>query len=383
MLKFYKKAAAILVGLVVLSLLVGYVCIDRAFLHDELLPAQESVLPWKLETESDAPQGGGSSITVNDASFSLDFDLFMTRDVAHPYASLALVFHSAEGEKMMADLSQYTSLSFRVKCSPHNVLWFGVFTIEAGVTRLDDFLTYRAPSVFFSCDEDWTHVEIDLRNLETPQWWLSQFGIELSRQEYRLDKVPKFAFGTSFQSPLNTVSNIKLHELAFNGRDWRYLYALSVLMLLLWGGFMFWFFRQHTKALILDIKEKLQKDRPLVAYQQLSIEPKRDSDKKLILSFLVTEYANPDLSLETMVAKLGVSRTRINDILKEELGYTFTAYLNKLRLTEAARLLSENDQANVAEIAYSVGYNNVSYFNKLFKNEYGCTPKVFRNIYNK
>jgi AraC-like DNA-binding protein len=59
---------------------------------------------------------------------------------------------------------------------------------------------------------------------------------------------------------------------------------------------------------------------------------------------------------------------------------TFTSYLNKLRLTEAARLLAEKSGAAVAEIAYSVGYSNVSYFNKLFKEEYGCTPKSFRTL---
>jgi AraC-like DNA-binding protein len=64
------------------------------------------------------------------------------------------------------------------------------------------------------------------------------------------------------------------------------------------------------------------------------------------------------------------------------LGFTFTGYLNKLRLTEAARLLADKPEASIAEIAYSVGYKNVSYFNKLFKEDYGCTPKIFRSIYD-
>ncbi|HTF85023.1 MAG TPA: helix-turn-helix domain-containing protein, partial [Cellvibrio sp.] len=64
-------------------------------------------------------------------------------------------------------------------------------------------------------------------------------------------------------------------------------------------------------------------------------------------------------------------------------GFTFTGYLNKLRLTEAARLLKEGEDANVAEIAYSVGYKNVSYFNKLFKEEYGCPPKAFKTLCEK
>jgi AraC-like DNA-binding protein len=118
----------------------------------------------------------------------------------------------------------------------------------------------------------------------------------------------------------------------------------------------------------------------LVAYQQLTVEPHRDKDKSAILHFMATNYSNADLSLEPMAASIAVSRTKINDILKAELGFTFTGYLNKLRLTEAARLLAEKEDANIAEIAYSVGYKNVSYFNKLFKEEYGCTPKTFKSI---
>jgi AraC-like DNA-binding protein len=96
---------------------------------------------------------------------------------------------------------------------------------------------------------------------------------------------------------------------------------------------------------------------------------------------MATEYRNPDMSLEFAVAALGINRTKINELLKDELGMTFGTYLNKLRLAEAARLLSLDDGANVAEIASLVGYINASYFNKLFKAEYGCTPGTFIGIY--
>ena len=76
----------------------------------------------------------------------------------------------------------------------------------------------------------------------------------------------------------------------------------------------------------------------------------------------------------------GANRHKINEVLKSELGMTFTGYLNKLRLTEASRLLTEKSSAAVSEIAYLVGYANVPYFNKLFKDEYGCTPKSFRML---
>jgi YesN/AraC family two-component response regulator len=96
---------------------------------------------------------------------------------------------------------------------------------------------------------------------------------------------------------------------------------------------------------------------------------------------MATEYTNHDLSLDAAIAALTLNRNKINELLKEELGLTFTAYLNKLRLTEAARLLTESDNVNISEIAYAVGYNNVPYFNKLFKQEYGCAPKTFKTLY--
>jgi YesN/AraC family two-component response regulator len=76
----------------------------------------------------------------------------------------------------------------------------------------------------------------------------------------------------------------------------------------------------------------------------------------------------------------GANRYKINEVLKSELGMTFTSYVNKLRLTEASRLLTEKSSAAISEIAYLVGYANVPYFNKLFKEEFGCTPKSFRML---
>lgn len=382
MLKFYKKAAAIFVGLIIFTLVAGYLCVKHTFLRDALLPSQKSVIPWSIATLSDAVQGGSSSIKVNDSIYTVDYTFTIVRNVEYPYASIRFNFSDYLDEQRYVDLSTYSTLSFNVRCSPHNVLSFLIYTFDENVTRHNEQETiHRVSSTFFSCEEEWQQIEIDLVHLEVPGWWLDTYKLEASNRGYLLDRVAGFGFGTSWQSPLDVPSSVKMSELVLHGRDWRFLYFPGVFVLIVWGVFAFWFFRQHTISLIADIQEKLRKDRPLVAYQQLSIEPQRDRDKNLILRFMATEYADGELSLDVMVTKLGVSRTKINDILKEELGYTFTAYLNKLRLTEAARLLSEKEEANVAEIAYSVGYKNVPYFNKLFKNEYGCTPKTFKNVY--
>jgi len=112
----------------------------------------------------------------------------------------------------------------------------------------------------------------------------------------------------------------------------------------------------------------------------LTVEPFEDKEKAAILRFIATHYANAGLDLEGVAAGTGANRNRINDVLKTELGMTFNSYLKKLRLTEAARLLTDEAGATVAEIARSVGYANSAHFNKIFKEEYGYSPKQFRNL---
>src|SRR5690606_4851157 len=268
----------------------------------------------------------------------------------YPFASVALAFIDSADQTTLVDLSSFTSLSFNAKCAPANVLTFSVFTVEENITDLDNFLTYRSPSSFFSCDENWSNVRLDLTRLETPQWWLDMFNLKLSKKEYTLNKVPKILFGSTYQGPMNLDARVQLNELTLHGRDWRYIYLLGVSLFLIWTGYAVWFFREHSRALILELRLRILKDRPLIAYQQLTIAPQRDREKDAILRYMATGYANPDLNLDTMVASIGVSRTKINDILKAELSFTFTGYLNKLRLTEAARLLAVEEEANIAEI---------------------------------
>lgn len=383
MLKFYKKALLGLLVLLLVSALVSYLCLDRALLNLVLLGAEESGLPWVIELETDDYQGGRSTIKMNDERYGLDFELNVSNRAEYPFASVAMAFIDSADQTTLVDLSSFTSLSFNAKCAPANVLTFSVFTVEENITDPDNFLTYRSPSSFFSCDENWSNVRLDLTRLETPQWWLDMFNLKLSKKEYTLNKVPKILFGSTHQGPMNRDARVQLNELTLHGRDWRYIYLLGVALFLIWTGYAVWFFREHSRALILELRLRILKDRPLIAYQQLTIAPQRDREKDAILRYMATGYANPDLNLDTMVASIGVSRTKINDILKAELSFTFTGYLNKLRLTEAARLLAVEEEANIAEIAYSVGYKNVSYFNKLFKEEYGCTPKTFKSLCNK
>lgn len=62
---------------------------------------------------------------------------------------------------------------------------------------------------------------------------------------------------------------------------------------------------------------------------------------------------------------------------KEKTGQSVSQYCNRRRLERAATLLSGSD-GSVLRIATELGFNNVTYFNRLFKEHYGLTPTEYR-----
>jgi AraC-like DNA-binding protein len=379
MLKFYRNATILFMALIALTLLIVYTGVIKSRLNTSLFPGRNSDFTWERSIEPQVPVGKTSASLKNETGV-VEYDFYLDSEMSYPYTHYSMYFTEADGYRML-DLTRYQSISFKVICDPKNVLLLVLFSFDEKVTDLRNMPSRRFSRTAFSCDRHWNTVTIKFDDLDTPHWWLADYGFDLSDKGYALDKTMGLAWASSSQSPLNTLSHVRITDVKLLGKDYRYIYAAGALSLLIWVIFLMVIFRQYLKVLTLQLKDKLIQDQQFIAYKKLSIEPQKDKAKSALLRFIATEYANPELSLESTAASLGSNRSKINEILKEELGLTFTAYLNKLRLTEAARLLSEIEEANVSEIAYSVGYNNISYFNKLFKNEYHCTPKTFKSLY--
>jgi AraC-like DNA-binding protein len=377
---FYNRALACLLGLVLASVLIGYISLRCTYVRLPLTPAADSGLKWQAQTIADSVVGGGSTARLFNATSDLDFELTQKKVIDYPFAKVELEFRDRADKAALVNLSRYSTVEFDVRCTPANTLQFGLIMFEDQISIPGNYTTYRLPYEYFFCHDNGGHIEIDLKKLRTDQWWFDRNKLNLSRQEYTLDKIAKVSFGSTFQSPYDSPSKVQVRNLTLVGRDMRYLGLFVVFVIVTWPAYGVWFFRSHTRMLLGEEKDSIRRDIPLVAYQQLSHDLHRDKEQSAILRFMATEYVNPELDVETMVSKLGISRNKINEILKAELGFTFSSYLNKLRLTEAARLLGEKEATSVAEIAYAVGYRNVSYFNKLFKEEYGCTPKTFRKL---
>ena len=88
------------------------------------------------------------------------------------------------------------------------------------------------------------------------------------------------------------------------------------------------------------------------------------------------EVANADFSSDNFASAVGMSRMQLHRKLKSLLGVSATEFLRTERLKTAVELLKKGN-GNISEIAYSVGFNDVSYFSKCFKEMYHCTPSEY------
>lgn len=378
---FYKKALVAFVLLLLADAVVACFCLYQGYPSSSLLALNSGGSTWRVAAHTDASLGGASSVRIRDSGReSLSFDLRLSAAIPHAWAAAALMVDAAAVKSAALDLSKYSSVTFLAKCQPANSLILSITTVDDTATGPHRRRTNLPVVTYFSCNEKGTPVSLDLTRLAIPGWWYEVEKVDIGRRSYKLDRVTAWEFGGSQYSPRDVDSHVELSDLKLHGRDDRYLAALAGILSAGWVAYGIWFFRAQSGALIATLESRLNKDLSFVAYRQLTLEPFEDQEKAAILRFIATNYASPGLELDEIAAATGASRNKINDVLRADLGMTLSGYLRKLRLTEAARLLSQKGSATVAEIARSVGYTNASYFNKLFKEEYGSTPREFKKL---
>ncbi|MEL7120759.1 MAG: hybrid sensor histidine kinase/response regulator transcription factor, partial [Bacteroidota bacterium] len=85
---------------------------------------------------------------------------------------------------------------------------------------------------------------------------------------------------------------------------------------------------------------------------------------------------NEDLSRDFLSHKLAMSSSTLYRKLKALTGLTTNAFIRSVRLKRAAQIMQQN-QYNISEVAYQVGFNDLKYFRTCFKEQFGVTPSQY------
>lgn len=100
---------------------------------------------------------------------------------------------------------------------------------------------------------------------------------------------------------------------------------------------------------------------------------------KLIVKYVENNYAD-NITIEDMANLCDFSQSHFMKFFKNNMEVSFIEYLNNYRLTMASRLLISSSSSIIA-ISMESGFDNLSYFNRLFKKKYDMTPSEFRRLY--
>lgn len=98
-----------------------------------------------------------------------------------------------------------------------------------------------------------------------------------------------------------------------------------------------------------------------------------------LLDEMENNLDSPALTASLIGKRLGFSARYVH-LLLEDTGMSFSAYILQRRLYRVAQMIQDpaNDGIKIAEIAYSVGFADISYFNRSFRRQYGDTPTGYR-----
>jgi signal transduction histidine kinase/AraC-like DNA-binding protein len=122
-----------------------------------------------------------------------------------------------------------------------------------------------------------------------------------------------------------------------------------------------------------NLQVKLPETDPLLPAETLVLE---DAFVVKFKKVLEDNYADPEMSVEILSVKMGMSRAQLYRKLQSLTGRSVNEHLNAIRL-EKARHLLKTSSMNISEVAYDVGFNDPKYFGRVFSEAFGQSPGEF------
>ena len=97
----------------------------------------------------------------------------------------------------------------------------------------------------------------------------------------------------------------------------------------------------------------------------------------LYIEHMIEQHFNDEFNLDRLSKNIGLTKSHMCRVFKQETGETIMGKLLDRRLQEAVELLQFSD-LNTSEICFKCGFNNLSYFYRAFTGKNGINPGEYR-----
>lgn len=307
-----------------------------------------------------------SKVNLLSSSDSIEFEYKLSKNLQEPFAGIYL---HPKNENEFFDFGKYNEIQIYLRSQKGKRIPFYLTLNESSFTTPNDVFSNLPMSFVVDYkNEGW--YSISKNDLQIPSWWLREYGlkksevfdVDFSRVNYLM------LYSCQILSP-GEGDKITIKAIKFVHNN-TLVYIIHGLVLLLLNSVLWIFYKKKNTIIV-----------PYVAQNFINNKSK-SNDKEIILNLIAQHYFLSDLSLDWLNQKSKISNREIGNIFKTQLNTSFKEYLNLIRLTEAKRLLI-NSSLSVSEIAYKVGYNNITHFNRVFKEKNGISPSEFREQKNK
>lgn len=126
-----------------------------------------------------------------------------------------------------------------------------------------------------------------------------------------------------------------------------------------------------------DLKERYLKE-ALFGIDRITSHPSEKEHIEKFTQIINQNIENADYTVDNFALDIGLSRSQLFLKIKAWTNQTPQEFIRLCRLKKAAELLKDKSQ-NVTEVAFAVGFKDVSHFTRSFKKQFGKTPKKFIN----
>lgn len=324
----------------------------------------EQIQPITLYSYTDSINKGKSEIRVlKNTTGSLRYRYILKEGYKYKFAYTG---YSPSEKDYFFDLSSYDYALIKIKATQGTRIQFVLSSFIDRYTELDKSMTYRLSQYILNVSPEFQEIEIPFQELYTPDWWYSENKkIESDFSDPDLSKVTGISFSNCINIKNDVVDVVDIEEIKF-GVDFMPFYISSCTLLTLYYAiFGFILFRKKRKTEI------------YFENQESGTNTYLNEEEENLFHFLTTNYFKQDLSILDVQTSTGISERKISGLIKQKTSLNFKQFVNKLRIAEAKRLLSETD-LQISEIAFKVGYINPSHFNRVFKTFESCSPNDYR-----
>ncbi len=292
------------------------------------------------------------------------FEYILKEGYEYPYAGFQI---NVNTDTTFLDVSKHDYLDLEIKANNTKKLNIYCKTFIDGLTQLDDYNTHRFLEKEIELIPGQEHYRIRLDEFQTASWWLNDNNLaekDIGKPDF--SKFMNLAIASANYAHVDTAYNFVITGISCTRNNTRaYLSTVAAIV--------FYFL---IYLIVLLVQKRLSSP-VVIPYKKLEVESYVDEEAGRIVELIAQQFQDSEISVARIGQEAGVLPTRIPVILKKKFKCTFKQYLNKIRMSEAKRLLKETDR-QIADIAYTVGYNNVTHFHRIFKQFHDISPNEYR-----